>query len=496
VASLENNNESKSEKIDDGFDWLRKRKKEMDEEVIKSFEKKIEFFIDKRHLAEQFLELQPLFYDKSKNWWLWDKDNYKWILVDETDILNSINNKAKVNTISSRDKNEIIEALKQEGRKKIPKDLPKIWLQFKNVMVDIKSGKTFEARSEYFVTNPIPHEIGDEEDTPTMDRVFEEWVGKGYVLTLYEIIAYCMLPGYTINRLFCFIGGGMNGKTKFLELISRFIGQDNITTTELDVLLDSRFEITRLHKKLVCLMGETNFNEMKKTSILKKLTGGDLIGFEYKNKDPFQDYNYAKILISTNNLPATTDKTLGFYRRWLIIDFPNRFTEKKDILEDIPQEEYNNLAKKCIRILKELLIKREFTNDGTVEDRMKKFEEMSDPLGKFIKEMINEDCDRHIFKFEFKNRFNDWCVENNFRKISENAIGRKMKELGHETARVATSWYSEEGEKKRYMAWVGVDWQGCQGCQGKSNQYTHMEISSNSHDNLDNLDIINEEVVK
>jgi len=37
------------------------------------------------------------------------------------------------------------------------------------------------------------------------------------------------------------------------------------------------------------MMGETNFNEMSKTSIIKKLTGGDLIGFEYKNKNPFNE---------------------------------------------------------------------------------------------------------------------------------------------------------------------------------------------------------------
>ena len=94
-------------------------------------------------------------------------------------------------------------------------------------------------------------------------------------------------------------------------------------------------------------MGETNFNEMSRTSKLKKLTGGDLIGFEYKNKNPFEAKNYAKILIATNSLPTTSDKTLGFYRRWMIIDFPNQFSEKKDILKDIPEEEYESLALKC-----------------------------------------------------------------------------------------------------------------------------------------------------
>jgi len=71
--------------------------------------------------------------------------------------------------------------------------------------------------------------------------------------------------------------------------------------------------------------------------------------------------NYAKILIATNNLPTTTDKTIGFYRRWLIIDFPNQFSEKKDILADIPNEEYNSLALKCVGILKDLLMKRAFS---------------------------------------------------------------------------------------------------------------------------------------
>jgi hypothetical protein len=130
-------------------------------------------------------------------------------------------------------------------------------------------------------------------------------------------------------------------------------------------------------------MGETNFSEMNKTSVLKKLSGGDLIGFEYKNKDPFEEVNYAKIIIATNNLPATNDKTVGFYRRWMIIDFPNQFSEKKDILAEIPEEEYSALAVKCSMILKDLLDSRTFTNEGSIDERMKKYEDHSNPLENF-----------------------------------------------------------------------------------------------------------------
>jgi len=290
-----------------------------------------------------------------------------------------------------------------------------------------------------------------------MDRIFEEWVGKDYVKTLYEIIAYCLIPSYPLNRLFCFIGGGMNGKSCFLNLLQKFIGADNCCSTELDVLMNSRFEITRLHKKLVCVMGETNFNELSRTSMLKKLTGGDLIGFEYKNKPHFHDYNSAKILIATNSLPTTTDKTLGFYRRWLIIDFPNQFSEKKDILKDIPEEEYEALALKSIKILNDLLQKREFHNEGSPEERRLKFEAKSDFLQKFIDDFIINDYSGYITKADFRKKFADWCLEKRHRHMAENTLSRKLKEKGFEMGKKSFDWLND-GKGGRLPCYLDIKW--------------------------------------
>jgi P4 family phage/plasmid primase-like protien len=409
--------------------------------------------------SEIFNEIQPVFYDKSGLWWLWN-DNIKcWELSDEVDILNMIQKNTGKDVITSKNRQEIINALKQEGRLNIPKSIKKTWIQFKDTIVDVENGEEFKASPEYFVTNPIPWNLHEDRfvNTPIMDRIFEEWVGKEHIKTLYEIMAYVLLPSYPIHRLFCLIGSGMNGKSCFLNLIRKFIGEKNITSTELDTLLSSRFEVTRLYKKLVCIMGETNFSEMNKTSIIKKLTGQDIIGFEYKNKTPFEDINYSKILIATNNLPTTTDKTIGFYRRWLILDFPNQFNEKKDILNDIPEEEYRSLAVKCLGILKELLEKREFTNEGTIEQRQKKYDDHSDPLEKFMKEYTYEDVDGFIWKYEFEKKLNEWCKENRFRQMSEVVIGKKMKEKNVLQEYKQTNWLVD-GIQKRYRAWIGVKW--------------------------------------
>ena len=433
--------------------------KDNQEEGIYYTFKKASNIFNREGQVETFQKIQPLFYDRSGLWWLWNKDKFCWELTDEIDILNMIRDTTGEDTISSKNRTEILNALKQEGRKNIPEPTKQTWIQFKDTIVDVISGERFAATSKYFVTNPIPWKLHKEnfESTPVMDKIFEEWVGEKYKNTLYEIIAYCLLSNYPIHRLFCFIGEGLNGKSKFLELLRNFIGNNNCCSTELDTLLTSRFEVTRLHKKLVCQMGETDFSEMSKTSIIKKLTGGDLIGFEYKNKNPFEEHNYAKILISTNNLPTTTDKTIGFYRRWLIIDFPNRFSEKKDILADIPKEEYESLALKSIVILKDLLTKREFTNEGSIEDRMEKYEAKSDFLQKFLNEFTEPKIDAYISKSEFYKKFIDWCVQERHRKMAENTLGKMMKKYGIEQGRKYVDWLFD-GKGGQMQIWSDIKW--------------------------------------
>lgn len=411
----------------------------------------------RRSQAEHFVKQQPLFYDRAGLWWIWDSANYKWELVDETDVLNNVFKKINVDTISSKDKTEIITSLKQVGREKIPKPIKKTWIQFKQKIYDITTGESFEATPEYFVTNPVPWEVSGNAETKNIDRIFKEWVGEKYVTTLKEICAYCLLPDYPLNRIFCFVGGGMNGKSKFLELLRKFVGADNVCSTELDTLITSRFEVTRLHKKLVCQMGETNFNVINKTSMLKKLTGQDLIGFEYKGKNPFEDINYAKIIIATNNLPATTDKTVGFYRRWVIVDFPNTFTEKKDILKEIPEAEYENLATLSIILLNKLFENREFTNEGTIEERMERYESKSNFIEKFLRTFTEEDLNAYITKSDFSKKFLGWCRENNHREMSESSIGLEMKKLGIESHRRTFSWMND-GKGGSARIWRGIKW--------------------------------------
>ncbi len=417
----------------------------------------IESFVSKLDLAKQFLKIQPIYYDENKNWWAWDNKKLIWRVIDDTGILNWISKTSRADTIKSSEKNEILEALRQAGRLNKPLDPPSTWIQLGNKIIDIKTLKVRDPSSEYFMTNVIPWNMGTKKDTPVIDKLFNDWVGKKKTL-LYEILAYCMLRDYPIHRILCFIGAGSNGKSTYLELINRFIGKENLCSSDLDTLLNSRFEKARLYKKLVCLMGETNFNEITKTDVLKRLTGQDMIGLEMKNKNPFEDINYAKIIISTNNLPTTNDKSDGFYRRWNIVDFPNKFDKEEDVLGKIPEEEYNNLGTKLVFILRDLIKRGKFEGEGTIEQRREQFEDKSNPFDKFWKDNIVEGYDNNIWKHEFKKRLDDWCKENSFRQLTDTFVSKKMKERHVEVRQLSAEFYTKEGEKPRWRAWIGLKW--------------------------------------
>ena len=448
-------------------DWhiekVKQRKKELEKketeelkEIFEKTKKPIQDVVnvsayDPLKLAEEFINKQPIFYNESKIWWMWTD---KWEITDEINIINELRKHYYLYELLSKDnKSKILEALKLEGRKNKPEEAPASWIQFQNKVYDIETGEEYKATPKYFLTNVCPYKPGISEETPTIDNIFTEWVGEKYIQTLYEIIAYSLYRDYPIHRIFIFIGRGSNGKGQFFQLITKFLGNENTASTELDYLLTNRFEAVKLYKKLIAQMSETNTNELSKTSLLKKLSGNDLIGYEFKNKNPFDAKNYAKILISTNSLPTTKDKTDGFYRRMMIIMFPNQFTEKKDIIGKIPEEEYNNLARKSLRILKELLDKREFTNEGSIKDRAKIYEEQSNPLDRFIKENCKEDMNESIPKFIFQEKFLSWLTANGYRNWNSTEIGRAMKEKYEDKKEPHVN---KTGETKYWNSWIGL----------------------------------------
>lgn len=378
-------------------------------------------------LAEGFVLENPLYYDKTGAWWEWVEARHQWRPIDETDILNELRARINLHTFSTvKDRQNLLEAIRQVARVKQPEEPPKNWVQFDSQYYDLETGQLAEATDEWFNTNPIPWSLGETSDTPTIDRLFDEWAGPKWRHTLYEIIAYSAYRGYPLHTIVVLIGGGANGKSKFRDLLGRFIGEDNLISTELDKLSTNRFESAKLWRKLVAVMGETNFNLLARTAIIKELSGEDLIDFERKFKEPWSGYNYALLFISTNSLPITEDVTVGFFRRFLIIDFPNQFDDGPNPVDRVPTQEYRNLARKVTEILPELLNKGTFTNQGDFDERKRRYEEASNPFPPFLEEHYVRGPEEYESYGKVFTHYNKWLKEHNRRQLGHKEFNKVL----------------------------------------------------------------------
>jgi putative DNA primase/helicase len=371
-------------------------------------------------IANTLLEEVPIWFDHGRNYWMWSKEHERYDRIDETEILCQIIEAINIDSVyRSKFKTELLESIRITGRRRRVENTPREWVQLKNCVVNIETCERFQATPDYFFAAPVPHNFGKSEETPVMDKIFEAWVGPEKKQLLYEICAYCLYDGYPIHRIFCLIGVGRNGKGQFMELLRRFLGHHNYVSTDLDRLAKSQFEASKLFKKKAAFIGETNFDTMSRTNIIKQLSGGDLVSCEFKGRDAFDFQNTAKLVVATNSLPATTDRTEGFYRRWLIIEFNNRFNEGKDIIDTIPDEEYDNLARKCIPILKNLLSVGKFTAEGTVEERAKTYEKKSNPINTFIDEYCENAPEAFTPTWYLYQQYETFQTEGGHRKLSK-----------------------------------------------------------------------------
>ena len=300
----------------------------------------------------------------------------------------------------------------------------------------IYNGRTSEflffASPEYLIKNPIPHNLGSNDETPLIDKLFLDWVGEEEKIRLYELFSYSISPDRFMQRIFAFVGGGSNGKgTCINNLLVKFIGKDNIVSSEMKEIAENQFETATLFGKLVCIMGEVSYDDLKNTNQLKKIAGEDLLRFCFKGKTPFTDENTALGICLTNSLPTTPDKSLGFYRKWNIIDFPNQFVEiKENLISKISEEEFENLAKKCLRILGELYKNQRFTNEGDFDERIKRYEERSNPVLRFVDEYCEEVEGENIILREFTNQCNEYLKSKHLRVLTAQQIGKILRNEG------------------------------------------------------------------
>jgi len=285
-------------------------------------------------------------------------------------------------------------------------------------------------------------------ECPNIDRFIKSVVScEEDVTILYEMIALCLL-GNSYQKAYMLIGSGANGKSTFLTLVRKFLGEQNVATIPFQELCDSRFAQAELFGKLANICADIPKNPVKYTGIFKMLTGGDLLKAERKYKDPFSFINRAILIFSANELPLVKDTTDAFWRRWVLINFPNKFRENPHFINTLttPQE-LEGLLNRVLDAIESIRTVG-LTKTKTLDDIMKVWISQANPVWGFVKNCVVEDPKAITPKDELYEAYKQFCEIKNLHVVSKVQLanelqkhiscGSKIMRIGGETKRVWT----------------------------------------------------------
>lgn len=183
----------------------------------------------------------------------------------------------------------------------------------------------------YYSFIQLPVEYNPEALCPVIDQFVADVFGSDKVDEVYDYIGYILLPHVLYQRAMIMIGSGKNGKTTFLDMLTHFLGMDNISQIPLQ-LLDDKFSLINLKNKLANIVSDIPSKKLLDSGNAKRVVTDETLSGNIKNvQGSFNFINRCKMLYSCNNLPLSEDMGSAFYRRWRLFVCDAQFDKNKDI---------------------------------------------------------------------------------------------------------------------------------------------------------------------
>lgn len=344
-----------------------------------------------------------------------------------------------------------------------------------------------------FITK-IPVKYDYEARCPAIEKFISEVVNPDCVSTIYELFGYCLIPDTRIQKVILFIGTGANGKTVLIKLLDTFIGSENVSKETLHKLETDPYSPAQLFGKLVNTCAELPSKGIYENSTIKQLSGDEgAIRARKIYCPPFMFKNTARLLFGVNKAPPVPDDP-ALFRRFTLIDFPNKFEGNKadkNLFSKLTTEnELSGLLNIALRALDLLLERGEYSYSPSTEETRAAYRIKSDPIAAYAQERLvysEEDTSKTVIYADFCG----WCNSKGIKVIPENEFAKRMKKLGYEPSRPRT----EDGSREHVWQNVTIKPPTRSGVQNQSPDQKNQEAEpgwsggqgSTSHCCLGNL---------
>lgn len=255
---------------------------------------------------------------------------------------------------------------------------------------------------------------------------------------LQEYAGYTLL-GDTRHQLAAWlVGEGGTGKGTFAFIMQALHRQ--AVALSLNAL--DGFKLAGLQSASLVCVDETpqRIDEQR----LKTLISGDTIQIDRKYRDPITLRPTAKWIVNGNALPAISDHSSGFWRRWVIFPFNVRPMVPRPLLaETITSTELAGVLNWCLGGLQRLLQRGAFpAMPAVMQDALRTGRQQSNTVAEWVEDDgIEGGENAQNTRADVYSRYSDWCKQSNCRALSPPKFWERMRAI-------FPDWVSDRMERK------------------------------------------------
>lgn len=246
------------------------------------------------------------------------------------------------NDSASRVRDYVVESLMQEARCQFVPD--RRYVAFRNCVLDMETGRIHKHDYKYCTDIVFNFDYDREARSALWDRVLAQTVPDDGMRSALQQFCGAFLINREKNKFeyICFVvGEGQNGKSVICRAIANIFKNEDengqrvtycVTTFSPDQLFEggsqSDYRLAEVQGKIMNYCDDVTDAAFSNGKFKQFVSGAEFIGRSPYSKVMTRVTKVPIMLCCANRIPNTTDDSDGYYRRFLIINCPNKVAEK------------------------------------------------------------------------------------------------------------------------------------------------------------------------
>lgn len=289
-------------------------------------------------------------------------------------------------------------------------DAQERFINVANGVVDLVTGELQEHSHKYGFLSVLPFKYDEKyAKSDKIPPLFKDMLNKNFPekdnrKRFLQCLAYLISNDCSRKAAFFWLGEAHTGKSTYQRLLTRIVGEENVSHIPLGKFSD-RFAIANLFGKKLNMAGETEHASLRSVETFKALVGNDWLDAEFKGKDHFSFKGRTKCLFAGNQLPLLDDSCAeqAVFDRFEFIRFKNPIAKEKQIPffdQQLLNEEGDKILSVLIRELRKLLINGCIFKESKSSEKLKKRFKRQNKCVDSVKIFLKDCCENSKEKSE------------------------------------------------------------------------------------------------